>query len=421
MDNLTHRDSGVNPGPDRGAQTRSRSIDREPLRGIARRAFERQLLRRPGLKGSRRFLLQVLLNEFAWGKADCYPGNETLAAATGLSTSTIKRALHDLERMDLIRLVEDVRLGSRRRIVLLDHPHAQQVLDELARCVRAAPPRSRGRGARRPGQVAQIDLVEGFKLIPESVESLSHEVETSPKPQGGTGKISLSGLNGRTDSLPVDDERATPELHATSGGSDSPVEAPAELPPPRPPGSSSSPHRPGLLDWSSVPTDDPIIASELARRTEARQAAELAPTAAEILDAVLSPPEPSPKAIAVAVEVPADASVEPIPGGVAGTSQGAVDEAEVISVLSRLGPGATPAEIQIATLRLTRLFQDSKSMRYYAGVVREVSRGELPARIPMAALDFACRPGIKRPGAAFTSHVERCRAVRGARSKRPDG
>src|SRR5690349_13935762 len=128
MNNLTRRDSGVNPGPDRGAPSRSRSLDREPLRGVARRAFERELLRRGGLKGSRRLLLQVLLFDYAWGKADCYPSNETLAAATGLSTSTIKRALHDLERMGLIRLAEDVRLASRRRIVFVDHPHARQVL-----------------------------------------------------------------------------------------------------------------------------------------------------------------------------------------------------------------------------------------------------------------------------------------------------
>ena len=97
MNNLTPRDFGVNPRTDRGAPSRSRSLDREPLRGPARRAFERALLRRPGLKGSRRLLLQVLLLDYAWGKADCYPGNETLADATGLSLSTVKRALHDLE------------------------------------------------------------------------------------------------------------------------------------------------------------------------------------------------------------------------------------------------------------------------------------------------------------------------------------
>src|SRR5262249_48882634 len=160
---------GVNPGPDRGAQSRSRSIDREPLRGVARRAFERELLRRPGLKGSRRLLLQVLLADFAWGKADCYPGNERLAAATGLSTSTIQRALHDLERMGIIRIIEDVGLASRRRIVFVDHPHARLVLDGLVAAATGTPAPLHHGGSKRPGRGVQIEPAGGFKLTPESV------------------------------------------------------------------------------------------------------------------------------------------------------------------------------------------------------------------------------------------------------------
>jgi hypothetical protein len=60
-------------------------------------------------------------------------------------------------------------------------------------------------------------------------------------------------------------------------------------------------------------------------------------------------------------------------------------------------------------------------MRYYAGVVQSVSRGELPARIPIAAVERSQGPGVLRPAAVFTSYVERCRAVREARSQRPDG
>lgn len=180
MINLTPRDIGVNPRPDRGAPSRSRSIDREPLQGVARRAFERALLRRPGLKGSRRLLLQVLLFDYAWGKADCYPGNETLAAATGSSTSTVKRALHDLEQMEIIRLVEDLRLASRRRIILLGHPHAQQVLDDLAAATAGTPATPRDTGSKRPGPGVQIELAEGFNLTPESVESLRRPKTTLP-------------------------------------------------------------------------------------------------------------------------------------------------------------------------------------------------------------------------------------------------
>jgi hypothetical protein len=109
--------------------------------------------------------------------------------------------------------------------------------------------------------------------------------------------------------------------------------------------------RADLVDWSSAPTDDPIIAAELARRAEVRQAAAPGPTMAEILAAFLSPPEPW----------------------------------------------------------------------YYAGVVREVSRGELSARNPIAAVERSRGPGVLRPAAVFTSYIERCWAAREARSKRPDG
>jgi Helix-turn-helix domain len=428
MINLTRRDSGVNPGPDRGAPSRTRSLDREPLRGLARRAFERGLLRRPGLKGSRRFLLQVLLIDYAWGKADCYPGNETLAAATGLSISTIKRALHDLEQMGIIRLVEDLRLASRRRIVFVDHPHAQQVLDGLAAAAAGTPSPPRDTGSKRPGRGVQIEPAEGFNLTPESVRSLSSQDETPPNPQGGLEEISLGGSNGRTDSpLMAESGQPTPGSTPAPVEPDLHAEVPTEAseacpspfvpPPPRPVGA----RRAGLVDWSSAPSDDPVIAAELARRAAARQAAAPAPTMAEILAAVLSPSEPSQDATAAAVDVPAGVDGPPMPGGVPGAAPVPVDDAEVIRALSQIGPGATAKEIQLATLRLTRLFQDAKSLRYYAGVVRAVSRGELPARIPIAAVERSQGPGVLRPAAVFTSYIERCRAVREARSKRPDG
>jgi hypothetical protein len=424
MNNLTRRDSGVNPRPDRGAQSRSRSLDWEPLRGVARRAFERELLRRPGLKGSRRFLLQVLLLEYAWGKADCYPGNETLAAATGLSTSTVKRALHDLEHMGIIRLVEDDRLASRRRIIILGHPHAQQVLDGLAAAAAGPPSPPRNTGSKRPDRGVQIEPAEGFKLTPESAKSLSPQEETPPNPQGGSEEISLGGSNERTDSpLPAESGQPTPGSPPALVGPDLRAEIPtvasearpssSPVPPPRPVGSRRS----GRVDWSSVPSDDPIIAAELARRAAARQTTAPAPTMTEILDAVLSPPEPCHDATVGAVGAPAGSDGPPLPDDVPGAAPVPTADAEVIRALSQLGPGATPKEIQLATLRLTRLFGDVKSLRYYAGVVREISRGELPARIPIAAVERSRGPGVIRPAAVFTRYIERCRTVREARSK----
>jgi hypothetical protein len=428
MNNLTRRDSGVNPGPDRGAQSRSRSLDREPLRGLARRAFERALLRRPSLKGSRRLLLQVLLLDYAWGKADCYPSNETLSAATGLSLSTVKRALHDLERMGIIRLVEDGRLASRRRIVFVDHPHARQVVDGLAAAAAGPPSPPRNTRSKRPDRGVQFEPAEGFNLTPESVESLSAESETPPNPQGEPEEISLGGSNERTDSpLPAESGQPMPGSPPAPVGSELRAEVPTVASEARPSSSPAPPPRPlgarriGRVDWSAAPSDDPIIAAELARRAAARQTAAPVLTMAKILDAVLSPPEPCQDALAAAVGVPARSDGPPLTGGVPGAAPVPAADAEVIRALAQLGPGATAKEVQVATLRLTRLFGDAKSLRYYAGVVREVSRGELPARIPIAAVERSRGPGVIRPAAVFTCYVERCRAVHEARSKRPDG
>jgi hypothetical protein len=165
--------------------------------------------------------------------------------------------------------------------------------------------------------------------------------------------------------------------------------------------------------------DDPVIAAELARRAAARQAPEAALTTAEILAGVLSPSEPCQEATAAAVDVPAGLDGPLPPGDVPEAAPVPADDAEVIRALAQLGPGATPKEIQLATLRLTRLFGDAKSLRYYAGVVRSVSRGELPARIPIAAVERSRGPGVLRPAAVFTGYVERCRAIREARSFRP--
>jgi hypothetical protein len=127
--------------------------------------------------------------------------------------------------------------------------------------------------------------------------------------------------------------------------------------------------------------------------------------------------EPRRDATAEVVAGPAVAEGPATPRGVPEAAPVPAADAEVIRALSQLGPGATAKEVQLATLRLTWLFQDAKSMRYYAGVVRAVSRGELPARVPIAAVERSRDPGVLRPAAVFTSYIERCRAVREARSQ----
>src|SRR5262249_17389893 len=133
---------------------------------------------------------------------------------------------------------------------------------------------------------------------------------------------------------------------------------PSVPPPPRP----AAARRAGLADWSSAPTDDPIIAAALARRAAAQQDTHPAPTTPQTPQAVLSPVSPRPDAPVAAVAVPAGAEGPAPPSGVPEAAPVPAADAEVIRALAQLGPGATAKEIQVATLRLTRLFGDAKSL-----------------------------------------------------------
>src|SRR5262245_60204075 len=104
MCNLSSRHTPVNPGcPDRRPPMRAGAVDPHKLGGADRRAWEASVFATPGLKGSRLHLARVLLDEFAWGKAWCYPGDELLARKCGLGTATIGRALRDLVKLEVIR------------------------------------------------------------------------------------------------------------------------------------------------------------------------------------------------------------------------------------------------------------------------------------------------------------------------------
>jgi hypothetical protein len=189
---------------------------------------------------------------------------------------------------------------------------------------------------------------------------------------------------------------------------------------PEPKGPAAGHRRRIGLDRSTAPSDDPVIAGELARRATST------PTATEVLDTVLG-----------RVEKPQDArseadgalEVSTVEGNQEGASEAprtprGVDrllEQETIRALSATGPGATAREVTTATLRLASLFGDPKSLRFYRGVVNDVVRGDLPARVPIAAVEWASRPGVVKPAAAFTGHVQRCRRVQADRCGRPSG
>src|SRR5205823_4339604 len=142
--------------------------------------------------------------------------------------------------------------------------------------------------------------------------------------------------NERTDfPLPAESGQPTPGSTPAPVGPDLRAEVPTEASGSRPSPSAPPPPRPmgarraGLVDWSSAPSDDPIIAAELARCAAARQAAAPALTMAEVLAAVLSPPAPSQDATVASVDVPAGPDGPPLPGGIPGAAPVPLDDAEV--------------------------------------------------------------------------------------------
>jgi hypothetical protein len=164
---------------------------------------------------------------------------------------------------------------------------------------------------------------------------------------------------------------------------------------------------PSLAD---APADDPVIAAELARRARAREAAAAMPSRGEIVAAALGregegdtrDAGPSPRG-------------GPVPRGAGQVESSPDPEAAAIEALARLGPAASKAEVTLATLRLSMLFRDPGSRAFYRKVVGEACRGELPPSALGAAVQAAGGKGVRRPAAAFTACIGRCRAAAGAR------
>lgn len=134
---------------------------------------------------------------------------------------------------------------------------------------------------------------------------------------------------------------------------------------------------------------------------------------------------PTPKVAAITPVVPVsaaerDAIVAEAIGGMPTPDPGPSDDpqAETIRALSRLGPGATAAEVTAATVRLATLFRDHGSQAYYRSLANEVARGRMPARWLIAAVHSARGQGVIRPGAAFNAHIQRCRKAAESRNHR---
>jgi hypothetical protein len=141
---LAHAAPAVKSPPD--------AIDREPLSGRARNAFEASLCGRA--KRSAQLVLRIVLDH-AGGRADAWPSNGRIAEIAGYKARNVQVILRQLEAAGLVRCCVDRSLKAQRRIVVLDHPNALKVLAKLgiswmqlgAQAEAAKPARKVGAGA----------------------------------------------------------------------------------------------------------------------------------------------------------------------------------------------------------------------------------------------------------------------------------
>jgi hypothetical protein len=112
----------------RPPQRQTKAIDQSPLCGQERFTLERRVLAK--VKKTPRFLMHELFGFFQ-GRADCFPSNAKISEVSGISPRNIQLVLRQLEAAELVKSVEDRAVPSQRRLVLLDHPNALQVLKAL--------------------------------------------------------------------------------------------------------------------------------------------------------------------------------------------------------------------------------------------------------------------------------------------------
>ena len=112
----------------RPTQPKTKAIDQSPLCGQERFNLERRVLAK--VKKTPRFLMHELF-DFFQGRADCFPSNAKISEVSGISPRNVQLVLRQLEAAELVKSVEDLAVPSQRRLVLLDHPNALQVLKAL--------------------------------------------------------------------------------------------------------------------------------------------------------------------------------------------------------------------------------------------------------------------------------------------------
>jgi hypothetical protein len=138
-------------------------IDDCPLEGSLRREFEKAVVGRPDIKRTRQLFVRILLDEFCRGRADCFPSNAKMAEKAGCTSRNARGILTDLDiEANVLRLVSDRSITPQRRIVFVDHPHAEHVFQVLSKspAVVALNPDidlTRGGARRRAPRMEEID------------------------------------------------------------------------------------------------------------------------------------------------------------------------------------------------------------------------------------------------------------------------
>lgn len=342
------------------------AIDTAPLTGKARTEFEKSLRVKYKLKARTWHLLDVLLTRFHWGKADSYPSIAGLMGwLPGWSESTVRRHLHALRKANVVRLFSDHSVISQRRIVLIDHPHGQTIIDALVgnANVREMLPTAALRGVKNECiQGCQKAAPRGVKTsAPRGVRALT------PEPLTVEDEI-LKPLNGKEISTPNGERLATDPA-------------------------------PGTAEWilalAEKSAENP---GRLARRVTPLTVATVAPIAPEC-------PQTRPRPEVNTQGLPQPQAPQKPNTAVAFSWE---DERAMMDALRAIGPGSTDQECRLAALTLTMRLHDEGSTRFWYSVVNDVRLGKIPESCFLGVADGK----VRDPRRVIVARVKKARGPR---------
>jgi hypothetical protein len=314
--------------------------------------------------------------------------NETIAQAAGVCVRTVPNALKRIERRCVIVTVDDASVGSRRKIVLANHPGAAAELAKLQASPHVRFERNRV-GAPSDKSRTRLQMVQPGECIPCNPEIANRAIETVNRSNPGiqipltADGISPSDRNGERTRIQAEpgpgslgDWRRFVQSSVDEG-----IAAPAT------PLANSREYK-SNLGVPAGPTDDPIIRAEL-----------------ELLAGKAQPtPRDEPGR---AEPLRAEGSGQPAPQDPHGANTALTyeDEAAMVEALKAIGPGSSKQERQRAVLTLMTRLRDSHSARFWAEVVDDVALGRVK---PSVVMNIA-GAGVRDPRKVITARVEKRR------------